>query len=72
MPGTGPGSSSGGFILGKAGSTGGGGGAVGPRLHRPLLDKGPGEDAFNGYTGKGLYVWGCPLQEPVSHGWAGW
>lgn len=72
MPGTGPGSSSGGFILGKAGSTGGRVRAVDPRLHRPLLDKGPGEQCFQQYTGKGLDIWGCPLQEPVSHGWAGW
>lgn len=54
MPGTRPGSSSGGFILGKAGSTGEGGGAVGPRLHRPLLDKGPGEECFQWVYRKGF------------------
>lgn len=60
MPGTGPGSSSGGFILGKAGSTGGGGGAVGPRLHRPLLDKGPGEECFQWVYRKGFVRLGMP------------
>lgn len=28
-----------------------------PRLHRPPLEKGPGEQCFQRSTGKGLYIW---------------
>lgn len=69
----GPGRNSGGFTLGKAGSTGGERMSWGPQTAQATVGQGPWKTMLLTGIQKGFVHLGMPLyRKPVSHGWVGW